>query len=85
MPEISSDGLTYTFTLKSGINFGDPFGDVEVTSGDIVRAFEREADPDASVGGYNFYYNVIDGFAEFGEGKADRSPASRRPTTARSW
>ena len=71
LPEISSDGLTYTFTLKSGISYGDPFGDVEVTSGDIVRALERESDPDASVGGYNFYYNIIDGFAEFGEGKAD--------------
>jgi len=71
LPEVSSDGLTYTFTLKSGVNYGDPFGDVQVTSGDIVRALEREADPDASVGGYNFYYNVIDGFSDFGAGKAD--------------
>jgi peptide/nickel transport system substrate-binding protein len=71
LPEISSDGLTYTFTLKSGVAYGDPFGDVTVTSGDIVRALEREADPDASVGGYNFYYNVIDGFEDFGAGKAD--------------
>ena len=71
LPEISSDGLTYTFTLKSGVQYGDPFGDVSVTSGDIVRALEREADPDASVGGYNFYYNVIDGFEDFGAGKAD--------------
>jgi peptide/nickel transport system substrate-binding protein len=71
LPEISSDGLTYTFTLKSGINYGDPFGDVEVTSGDIVRALERESDPDAAVNGYNFYYNVIDGFEDFGAGKAD--------------
>ena len=71
LPEISSDGLTYTFTLKSGVNYGDPFTDVSVTSGDIVRALERESDPDASVGGYNFYYNIIDGFADFGAGKAD--------------
>jgi len=71
MPEVSADGLTYTFTLKSGINYGDPFGDVSVISGDIVRALEREADPDASVGGYNFYYGVIDGFSDFGDGKAD--------------
>jgi peptide/nickel transport system substrate-binding protein len=71
LPEISSDGLTYTFTLKSGVNYGDPFTDVSVTSGDIVRALEREADPNAAVNGYNFYYNIIDGFAEFGEGKAD--------------
>jgi len=71
LPEISSDGLTYTFTLKSDVKYGDPFGDVSVTSGDIVRALERESDPDASVGGYNFYYNVIDGFEDFGAGKAD--------------
>jgi len=71
LPEVSSDGLTYTFTLKSGINYSPPFEDVAVTSGDIVRALERTADPNASVGGYNFYYNPIEGFAEFGEGKAD--------------
>ncbi len=71
LPEVSADGLTYTFTLKSGINYGDPFGDVAVTSGDIVRALEREADPDASVGGYNFYYAPIEGFSDFGDGKAD--------------
>jgi peptide/nickel transport system substrate-binding protein len=70
-PEVSSDGLTYTFTLKSGINYAPPFQDVEVTSGDIVRAIEREADPDASVGGYNFYYSIIEGFDDFGDGKAD--------------
>ena len=44
---------------------------MEVTSGDIVRALERDADPNASVGGYNFYYSIIDGFSDFGEGKAD--------------
>jgi peptide/nickel transport system substrate-binding protein len=71
LPEVSSDGLTYTFTLKSGVNYGDPFGDVSVTSGDIVRALERTADPDASVGGYNFYYNIIEGFEDFGAGDAD--------------
>jgi peptide/nickel transport system substrate-binding protein len=71
LPEVSSDGLTYTFTLKSGINYGPPFEGVAVTSGDFVRALERVADPDAAVGGYNFYYNIIDGFADFGEGKAD--------------
>jgi len=70
-PEVSSDGLTYTFTLKSGIHYGDPFTDVEVTSGDIVRALEREADPDAAVNGYNFYYGIIDGFTDYGDGKAD--------------
>jgi peptide/nickel transport system substrate-binding protein len=71
LPEISSDGLTYTFTLKSGVNYAPPFEDVSVTSQDIIRAIERTADPDASVNGYSFYYSIIDGFDDFGAGDAD--------------
>jgi peptide/nickel transport system substrate-binding protein len=71
LPEVSSDGLQYTFTLKSGIFYAPPFEDVEVTSGDIVRALERESDPDAAVNGYNFYYSIIEGFDDYGAGKAD--------------
>lgn len=70
-PQQSSDGLTWTFTLKSGVNYSPPFEDVSVTSGDIVRAIMREADPDASAGGYPFYYSVIEGFDDFTAGKAD--------------
>lgn len=71
MPEVSADGLMWTFTLKSGIKYSPPFQDVEVTSQDIVRALIREADPDASVGGYPNYYEVIEGFSDAMEGKAD--------------
>jgi len=71
LPEVSSDGLTWTFTLKSGIFYSPPFEDVEVTAGDFIRAMEREADPEATVGGYNFYYFPIEGFEEFGAGEAD--------------
>ena len=68
---MSSDGLTWTFTLKSGIFFAPPFEDVEVTSADILRAIERVADPDASVGGYPFYFSPIEGFDDFSAGDAD--------------
>lgn len=71
LPEVSADGLTYTFSLKSGIKYSPPFETVEVISGDIVRALEREADPNAAVNGYNFYYSIIKGFDDFGAGKAD--------------
>jgi peptide/nickel transport system substrate-binding protein len=71
LPEQSADGLTWSFTLKSGIHYGDPLTDLEVTSQDIVRALEREADPDVGGLGYNFYYSVIKGFDDFGAGKAD--------------
>ena len=71
LPEQSADGLTWTFKLKQGIMYGDPFGDVEVTAPDIIRAVGRVADPDASVGGYPDYYSVIEGFADVQDGKED--------------
>ena len=69
-PTVSSDQLTWTFQIKQGIHYGDPFTDVTVTAQDFIRALEREANPKANVGGYSFYYSVIKGFDDFGAGKA---------------
>jgi peptide/nickel transport system substrate-binding protein len=66
MPEVSSDGLTWTFRLKRGIRYAPPFDDTHIVALDIVRALEREArvaDPD----GYSFYYSVIRGFDDYPE------------------
>jgi len=67
-PEISADGRTYTFTLKDGVMFGPPVGR-EVTSKDVAYAFERIG-TESLVAQYGFYYDVIEGMAEFKEGKA---------------
>ena len=45
IPEISADGLTWTFTLKSGLHYAPPLEEVEITAQDFVRAMERTADP----------------------------------------
>jgi len=70
-PEISSDGLTWTFTIKPGINYAPPFDDVTITANDFITAMKRTANPKANVGGYSFYYSVIEGFDEYGDGEAD--------------
>ena len=59
-PEISDDGLTYTFTLKDGIMFGPPLSR-EITSADVEYAFRRlaTASIQAQYGGY--YYGLIEG------------------------
>jgi peptide/nickel transport system substrate-binding protein len=70
MPEVSEDGLTWTFRLRRGIRYGPPFQDTEIVAGDIVRALMREADPrvtspEATYGfnaGYPFYFSIIEGF-----------------------
>jgi peptide/nickel transport system substrate-binding protein len=68
-PEVSADGLTYTYRLKDGIRFGPPV-DREITSQDIAYAFERLATPSVAAG-YANYYSDIEGFSAFGEGDAE--------------
>ena len=71
LPEVSEDGLTYTFAIKRGVKFAPPFQKEEITADDFIRALEREATPAASSGGYPFYYSPIVGFDDFGAGKAN--------------
>jgi peptide/nickel transport system substrate-binding protein len=78
-PEISPDGLTWTFSIKPGLHYAPPFDDVEITATDFIRAMEREADPQSNVGGYSFYYSVIEGFEDFGAGKADEISGLKAP------
>jgi peptide/nickel transport system substrate-binding protein len=70
LPEVSEDGLTYTFTLREGVMYAPPYDDTEIVANDFINAMEREADPKVGAG-YPFYYSVIDGFDDFSEGKAD--------------
>jgi peptide/nickel transport system substrate-binding protein len=70
MPEVSSDGLTWTFRLEAGLRYAPPSEDRTIIALDIVRALEREARvarPGQSSGDYNFYYSVIRGFDAYPE------------------
>jgi peptide/nickel transport system substrate-binding protein len=71
MPEVSDDGLTWTFRLREGVMYAPPFQDTEIVAQDFVRALERKADPETSAGGYSFFFSVIEGFDDFGAGDAD--------------
>ena len=71
LPQVSDDGLIWTFTIREGVTYAPPFEDTPIVAGDFVRALERLADPEASAGGYNFYYSVIEGFDDLGAGDAD--------------
>src|SRR6266498_3609586 len=65
LPTLSSDGLTYTFKLKSGVKFGPPVNRA-ITSKDIEYAFER-INTKPLVAQYGFwYFGVIKGM----DGKA---------------
>ena len=77
-PEISADGLTWTFTLKEGLHYAPPMGDRRIVADDIIYALERALRPDPFAqpddphifGPYAFYFqDVIAGAREFGEGR----------------
>jgi peptide/nickel transport system substrate-binding protein len=63
MPSVSSDGLTYTFHIKSGVmwNTTPPR---QVTSQDFKRGIERSCDPNLDVEPA-YYMATIAGFASF--------------------
>jgi peptide/nickel transport system substrate-binding protein len=64
MPDVSPDGLTWTFHLKRGIRYAPPLQSVEITAQDFVRALEREARLN---GGYSSYFSVIQGFDAYAQ------------------
>ncbi len=68
LPEVSPDGLAWTFRLKTGIHDGPPLQALTVTAADIVRAIERFAtlSPEQAF----LFYGPIVGVAEFIEGNA---------------
>jgi ABC-type transport system substrate-binding protein len=67
VPEVSDDGLTWTFRLRPGIRYGPPLQDVEVAAADIIRGLER-----ASLGpSGEFFFGVIRGYAEYVAGEAE--------------
>jgi len=84
MPTVSSDGLTYTFTLRSGLMWNTPTPR-PVTSQDFARGILRNCDPTLSPNGNPGYYvSTIAGFKAFctafeGQNPAE-SPAARAAT-----
>ncbi|HEV2890148.1 MAG TPA: ABC transporter substrate-binding protein [Frankiaceae bacterium] len=65
-PEISSDGLTYTFTLRSGVKYANPTNR-EVVAGDFVRAIKRLCDPNGVSGGLSYFTATIKGMDTYCE------------------
>jgi peptide/nickel transport system substrate-binding protein len=69
MPTVSSDGLTYTFKIKSGVKFAPPVNR-EMTSKDISTGLHRMANKVVAATAYPSYYRIIEGFTDVEDGKA---------------
>jgi len=76
-PQISADGLTWTFTLKHNVQYAPPYSETTVVAADFIRAMERTLRPDPfappgephAFGPYAVYFQeVIAGAEEFTAG-----------------
>lgn len=76
MPEVSDDGLVYTFALRPGAMFAGPdFEPREVTAEDVAYGLTRALDPDpvgAADRSWGYLYLLpIEGARSFTDGEAD--------------
>jgi peptide/nickel transport system substrate-binding protein len=70
-PEISADGLTWTFRIRRGIHYAPPLEDEEITSADFVRAITRAATAyEPGQPSLVAYFEQIDGFVDYAVGDA---------------
>jgi len=64
LPNISSDGMTYKVTLRSGVMWNtDP--PREVTAADVVRGVKRQCNPAQPFGGTTDFSNFVAGYNDF--------------------
>jgi peptide/nickel transport system substrate-binding protein len=65
MPTVSSDGLTYTMTLRDGVQWDTKTGARQVTGADAVRGFKRLCNPVQPTGAPGYYVGVVAGMKEY--------------------
>jgi peptide/nickel transport system substrate-binding protein len=75
-PKLSSDGLTITWQLKSGIKYSPPLQDQEVKCDDFKYAIERAFMPGVANGYVATYLKDVEGVAEA------QAAIEKDPTTA---
>ena len=76
LPEVSADGLTYTFELRQGIKFHDG---TDFNADAVVYNYDRRKNAPAALrDAYNYYFGAVFGWAD----EARTWRPSRRPPTS---
>src|SRR5438094_9256614 len=71
-PDVSTDGLTWTFHLRPDLHYGPPMQNVPITSADIVRAILRAGDATTSNADLaGLYLSDIQGYAAYAAGRSE--------------
>lgn len=78
LPEVDENTTEYTFTLKDGVEWAPPV-DREITSDDILYAFERIGTKSVAAQYGFYYYSTIEGLQDFYDGKANEISGIETP------
>ena len=78
LPEVSADGLTWTFRIRPGIFYAPPMQHTEITSSDFVRSLQRDARIAVST-----TFTVIQGFDAYARGNGNPGSISGLETPNR--
>jgi ABC-type transport system substrate-binding protein len=68
LPDVTADGLTWTFRIKPGLHYGPPLQGVEITARDFMRSISRLYSP--AIGSPWAMLADIQGAAAYNAGKA---------------
>ena len=91
LPEISPDGLTWTFRLREGVHYAPPMQDTEIVAADFIRSFERSMTPagpavpwadGGTIGGYYsdaYLGSVVEGAEAFTASEAEHVSGLEAP------
>ena len=74
-PEVSRDGLTWTFHIRPNLHYAPPLQHVEITAADFIRALQRVA----RVGSTPPYYDAIEGFRAYAKGGTESIAGLQTP------
>jgi peptide/nickel transport system substrate-binding protein len=66
LPDVSADGLTWTFELRDGLRYGPPYDDTTITARDVIRGIERAV----TLGEGELFLGPISGVAAFADRRA---------------
>lgn len=74
VPQPTNDGLTYTFTLRTGAQWNAPSGARQITAADFERGMMRMCNPLLGSAALTYYQDLIVGMAEFCAGFSKVEP-----------
>lgn len=74
MPEVSADGLEWTFRLRGGLRYAPPFDERPILARDFITALERTVRL-----GHSPYHDVIEGVQAFRDGDAGTISGAQAP------